>query len=181
MRLLPHAHSDAVPVRGIAIEAARHGAMLALRYLVAGDIRRVRLPGEGFSERTNGLWQRTCCEAFVRSSRSPAYWEFNFSPSRQWAAYSFERYREGMTPEPAVSDPRIGLQSDDGKFVLSASLDLSGIAALRGSEDWQLGLSAIVEDRDGNKSYWALAHPSGKPDFHHLESFVLVLSPHSAA
>ena len=33
--------------------------------------------------------------------------------------------------------------------------------------DWQLGLSAILEEIDGTKSYWALAHPPGdKPDFH---------------
>ena len=32
---------------------------------------------------------------------------------------------------------------------------------------WALGLSAILEEQDGTKSYWALAHPPGdKPDFH---------------
>ena len=33
--------------------------------------------------------------------------------------------------------------------------------------EWQLGLSAILEEKDGTKSYWALSHPGGdKPDFH---------------
>jgi hypothetical protein len=36
-----------------------------------------------------------------------------------------------------------------------------------------LGLSAVLEEQDGTKSYWALAHPpGGKPDFHHPDCFV---------
>ena len=32
---------------------------------------------------------------------------------------------------------------------------------------WDLGLSAVLEEKDGTKSYWALAHPNAdKPDFH---------------
>ena len=30
-----------------------------------------------------------------------------------------------------------------------------------------LALSAVIEAIDGAKTYWALAHPSDKPDFHH--------------
>jgi hypothetical protein len=39
----------------------------------------------------------------------------------------------------------------------------------------RLGLSAVIEATDGTISYWALAHPSDKPDFHHPDSFVLEL------
>ena len=39
----------------------------------------------------------------------------------------------------------------------------------------RLGLSAVVEDVDGILSYWALRHPSGKPDFHHTDAFALQL------
>ena len=36
----------------------------------------------------------------------------------------------------------------------------------------QLGLSAVLEEKDGTKSYWALAHPRGdKPDFHAPDCF----------
>jgi hypothetical protein len=27
-------------------------------------------------------------------------------------------------------------------------------------------LSAVIEDEDGNVTYWALAHPGTQPDFH---------------
>ena len=40
----------------------------------------------------------------------------------------------------------------------------------------QLGLSAVIEEVNGRKSYWALAHPVGKPDFHHNDCFTLELS-----
>lgn len=39
----------------------------------------------------------------------------------------------------------------------------------------RLGLSAVIEGVDGAISYWALVHPSDKPDFHHPDSFVLDL------
>ncbi len=38
--------------------------------------------------------------------------------------------------------------------------------ALPAGEPWQLGLSAVLEEKDGTKSYWALAHGGEKPDFH---------------
>ena len=45
---------------------------------------------------------------------------------------------------------------------------------------WRLGLSAVIEALNGEKSYWALAHPPEKPDFHHPDSFTLDLSAESA-
>lgn len=39
----------------------------------------------------------------------------------------------------------------------------------------KIGLSAVIEETDGTKSYWALAHPDGPPDFHDPACFVLEL------
>jgi hypothetical protein len=36
-------------------------------------------------------------------------------------------------------------------------------------------LTAVVEDAHGRRSYWALRHPAGGPDFHHRDGFALVL------
>jgi hypothetical protein len=33
----------------------------------------------------------------------------------------------------------------------------------------------VIEETNGRKSYWALAHPPGKPDFHHSDCFALGL------
>ena len=46
---------------------------------------------------------------------------------------------------------------------------------------WRIGLSAVIEERHGRKSYWALAHPPGKPDFHHDDCFAIELPAPSAA
>lgn len=43
-----------------------------------------------------------------------------------------------------------------------------------------VGLSAVIEEADGTKSYWALAHPPGKPDFHHGDGFALEMAPTAA-
>jgi hypothetical protein len=37
-------------------------------------------------------------------------------------------------------------------------------------------VSAVIEENSGAKSYWALKHPPGKPDFHHADGFDLTLS-----
>lgn len=57
-------------------------------------------------------------------------------------------------------------------YALNAHLE---DAALGAASFRELGLSAVIEEADGTKSYWALAHPAGKPDFHAAESFALTL------
>ena len=39
--------------------------------------------------------------------------------------------------------------------------------------DAAIALSAVIEETDGTKSYWALRHPPGPPDFHHPDCFAL--------
>ena len=48
--------------------------------------------------------------------------------------------------------------------------------ALMALADWRLGLSAVIEEKDGGTSWWALAHPPGKPDFHHDDCFAARLA-----
>ena len=54
---------------------------------------------------------------------------------------------------------------------------LGGTIAVPADAQWQLGLSAVIEERDGAKSFWAMAHPEGAPDFHHRSCFAATLSP----
>jgi hypothetical protein len=54
-------------------------------------------------------------------------------------------------------------------------------AALPVNLAWQAALAAVIEERDGAKSYWALAHPLGKPDFHDPNCFILDLAASEAA
>jgi hypothetical protein len=54
---------------------------------------------------------------------------------------------------------------------LQATVELRSLLALSRQSPWRVGLSAVIEDTSGRKSYWALAHPPGKPDFHHEDCF----------
>jgi len=67
------------------------------------------------------------------------------------------------------------VRSDGACFELRASLDLNRLADLPSNGPWRLGLSAVIEEAGGGRSYWALAHPPGKPDFHHSDCFALEL------
>jgi hypothetical protein len=58
-----------------------------------------------------------------------------------------------------------------GRYELDASLQLNALADLPSDAPWQLNLSAVIEEKSGRKSYWALAHPPGKADFHHPDCF----------
>ncbi len=130
------------------------------------------LPAVEHAERRDGLWRTTCFEMFVRSDDQDQYWEFNFSPSRCWAAYSFDTYRKGAAELP-LAPPRITSWVDVTGYALRVELDV--IAPWASAS--RTGLSAVIEEADGTKSFWALAHPPGRPDFHHRDCFALELPP----
>ena len=163
---------------GIVVEVARpRPGNLALRYIVTGNLTDLRMPPLTAPERADGLWRQTCFEAFVRAAPDAAYYEFNFAPSTQWAAYRFNGYRRGMSVVDGISAPRIEVRSEGGFYELRASLELDRLPDLPRDAAWRPGLSAVIEETSGGMSYWALAHPPGKTDFHHSDCFALELAP----
>jgi len=115
------------------------------------------------------LWQTTCFEAFLRIPGAPAYREWNFAPSGEWAAYDFTSHRDGRS-DADVAPPHIRVEDNLTWWGLGATIAVDADAV------WALGLSAILEEADGTKSYWALAHPPGdKPDFHAPDCFAASL------
>jgi hypothetical protein len=180
MRLALRLHPDSLcsAVTRIDVDVARpHAGSLLLSYFVTGKIGDLRLPPVVTAARADGLWERTCFEAFVGTSGDAAYYEFNFAPSTQWAAYRFSSYRSGMRIATEMSAPQIDGQSSPERYILQAALELDWLSSLPSGARWRLGLSAVIEETSGRKSYWALAHPSGKPDFHHSDCFAHELSP----
>jgi hypothetical protein len=173
MRLPLRRHPDS-PCLGpehIEVELAARGDGLALSYVVTGKISDLSIPPVTTAVRSDELWRHTCFEAFACAPPDTRYYEFNFSPSTQWAAYSFGSYRTGMCVATEVGPPAITMRSSPDSFTLRATLDLEHLSGLPRQSIWHLGLSAIVENVSGQKSYWALAHPPGKPDFHHPTCF----------
>lgn len=150
---------------------ARVKNAVAVTFRVEGG-NAVLVPTPVSSLRTDGLWKTTCFELFVRPEGSDGYYEFNFSPSGAWAAYAFEGYRAGRR-DLEIDPPEIR-RLDCG---IAVTVDLSLIPQGR----WRVSLSAVIEEQNGAKSYWALAHPPGKPDFHHVDCFALELPAASGA
>jgi len=171
-----HPDSRCVAATRIEVEIARtHPASLVLHYFVTGKIGDLRMPPVTAPARAHELWRHACFEAFVRAPPSAAYYEFNFAPSMQWAAYRFSAYRRGMSVAKEVSAPRMEVQSSDEFYKLQASLELDEMSSLQSDTVWRIGLSAVIEETSGRKSFWALAHPSGKPNFHHSDCFAYEL------
>lgn len=151
---------------------------LELHYFVTGKTSDLRLPPRVAPTRGHELWQHTCFEVFIRPAPSDAYYEFNFSPSSAWAAYHFTNYRQGMSLASGMdvvgnmAPPLIEVTPHDAGFELRASLILDQLPDLLESAKWHLGVAAVIEQVSGNKSYWALAHPPGKADFHQARCFI---------
>jgi len=162
------------PVRRIDVEIASHPeGGLRLRYFLDGDVSRILVPAAASSERTDGLWEHTCFEAFIGGKGSNAYCEFNFSPSTQWAAYGFLSYRGGMVPLEYSTAPTVAASVTDDRIALEALIPLEALLALPGEDTLLLSLAAVIEESDGRLSYWALAHRAEIPDFHSPAGFVL--------
>jgi hypothetical protein len=172
-----HPDSTSAAASNVEVEAARpRDGTLALSFIVTGKISGLRLPSVVAPARTDGLWQHTCFEAFLGTPPKSDYYEFNFSPSKQWAAFHFGDYRAGMATL-GIDPPKIEITCDTESYMLRASLDLKQLDLAHGVRlGARLGLSAIIEDTNGNKSYWALAHAPGKPDFHRSDCFTHELS-----
>jgi len=172
--LSPHPQTRDGNVRAIEVRLARSAAVLAFTYTMLGDLTRLRMPATGVPKRSDELWRHTCFEAFIADERRNDYYELNFSPSRQWAIYYFERYRE-RGPLVDVPAAEIGVEQGSDSFRLDAKIDVGALAHLK-RDGLTIALAAVVEDNAGALSYWALRHPPGKPDFHHPDGFALKLS-----
>ena len=173
-----HPLTPSVAVRAIQARVRRMpDGLLDVSYVLEGDLHRLRIPAPTRPRVSDRLWQHTCCEIFIARRGLPAYHEFNFSPSGEWAVYSFERYREDAPRVANLAlDPRIAVRGSAGKLELDASIRLDRLSPIHRSTDLALALSAVVEDTQGALSYWALDHPPGKPDFHHSAGFTLMLA-----
>jgi hypothetical protein len=165
--LVRHPDSPSSPVNAIRVRYSRERDQLTLRYDVLGQLDQIRMPATEPMRRADELWKHTCLEAFV-GAPGGEYLELNISPASAWNAYAFTGYREGMRTA-AVDEPVLDVLVKPEVLVMHVAFwPVTGA---------RLGLSAVIEAMDGSVSYWALAHPPGKPDFHHADCFAIELPP----
>src|SRR5262252_10337584 len=125
---------------------------LIFTYVVTGTIGDLAVPSANAGTRTDELWRHTCFEAFIGSAQSVAYYEFNFAPSTQWAAYRFSDYRTDMRVAVEIKAPQITAHLSPERYILRASLELDQDLLSQGST-LRLGLSAVIKEASGQRSY----------------------------
>ncbi|MBM5812667.1 MAG: DOMON-like domain-containing protein [Gammaproteobacteria bacterium] len=146
-----------------------HG--LRLSFVVGGAPGELRFPPPGPAVRRDDLWRETCFELFLRPPAGTAYREFNFAPSGAWAAWTFADRRSGRRDLELPAAPAITCRYDVAQWQVEIRLPLAPEPALRA------GLSAVLQERDGELSYWALAHGGPRQDFHDPATQTLLLEP----
>lgn len=182
----------ATPIPNISItgEISFQNNIITLHYSLVGKLEDILLASKSLDpSRKNELWSRTCFEFFLAIKDQPQYWEFNMSPSGDWNVYHMDAYRrigfreetslqrlpfEFRNARVAQSSQRQHSRNESGMCTLDAVVDLNPI--LQPNQFLDIGITAVIQTTDGDETYWALAHPAPKADFHLRESFILGLA-----
>ena len=159
------------------LERAADQAILRINYQLVGDLGESPTallvpPTAEQPSRRDGLWEHTCLEAFVAAADGEPYWELNLAPSGDWAVYRFDGYRSGQQ-SPPLEAPAFGISARPEGLELQLRWALPEELADAGA--LSLGITAVLEQRNGAISYWALHHPGPQADFHLREGFRLQL------
>ena len=113
------------PVLAIQVSVRRSAnGELQMTFRLDGDISRIRIPSPAVPRIGTELWRHTCFEAFIAVEGHPAYHEFNFAPSGEWAVYAFSGYRNGGPVANETTQPQIAVRSTGNR------LELDGLVRL---------------------------------------------------
>lgn len=144
---------------------------IRLVYSLENPNHKLLIPATAKPAQRDGLWQHTCCEAFIAIIGQPQYLEFNFSPSGEWACYAFSDYRK-RTDWSDPPPPEIHTIKTDTSLQLEATILLDTLPAIFQDQLLELGISTVLEDKEQNLAYLALAHSQETPDFHRREQWI---------
>ena len=156
----------------ITSEITQDNHIINFRHELKSDIKKLDVPQIADKEaRKDELWQTTCFELFIGIENSPRYWEFNISPSGDWNVYRFDDYRQRMQEESKVES--LNIYIDRGFYDLLVGVDKFDLRNLTSENcNFNVSMTAVVKEKTGNISYWALKHCGEEADFHLRDSFV---------
>jgi hypothetical protein len=165
-----------IPALSLSGKLSLEDRFLNLQYSLAGETESILLPPASLvPSRKDELWKATCFEFFLAIRDQPGYWEFNMSPSGDWNVYRMDAYRRiGFREEAAIADLPFEIKKTTDGFFLDVAVDLTFVS--HSKEELQMGITAILQTKEGGETYWALAHPAPYADFHLRESFTLSLA-----
>jgi len=167
--------ADELPGIEISGGIGRVQNQFTVRYELTGGMEQILIPPVSVSPvRKGGLWKTTCFEFFLALPDRPQYWEFNMSPSGDWNVYKMDRYRRmGFREEKLIGGMQVEARNSADGFTLRAIVDVKSIFEV--DQVVEAGVTAVIRSRTGHESYWALAHPGGRADFHLREGFIIRL------
>jgi hypothetical protein len=166
-----HHATSSERVASVGVRASLAQGRLRLSYRIEAGTALLRIPEPHDPIRRDGLWQHTCAEMFVATDPT-GYYEWNFAPSGDWACYAFRSYRDRIEPDPQAAAPWISLRQHAERLEIEVALALDWLDAAGWQVPLRLALSAVIEECDGRRSYWALRHAGARPDFHDSKGFV---------
>jgi hypothetical protein len=153
-------HPDCLagPITAISasIEPTKSGCRTTFR--ATGDLDSIIIPAGDGPLRTDNLWKTTCFEIFWQPRGGAYYREFNLSPSTRWACYDFDDFRLNSRDGPA----QVVIQCRREGDALIVEADITSELPLPAD----VALNGIIEDKQGNIQFWALAFQPGKAEFH---------------
>jgi hypothetical protein len=178
-RLFPHPTTPDPRLRALTAEVRRAAnGDVAIAYRLDGDLAAIALDAPAPPRFVLGLWERTCVEAFVALEGGEAYLEINVSPACEWTVLELRARRQRTrVRSDADAEPMIDSRIRRSTLALDVTLPLARLWPAAATSALRIGLSAVIASASGERSYWALRHPPGAPDFHSPESFALRLEP----
>jgi hypothetical protein len=121
------------------------------------------------------LWEKTCFEFFIKNERD-SYMEFNFSPCFEWNCFYFEKKGNPLKEYAPMERPKTDILNSMDHFLLMVEIkkDFFPEGFFAGATNLTnicAGITGVIKEKNGNLSYWALAHADTRPNFHHFDSF----------
>ena len=145
---------------------------IQISYQLNGDLSQLLIPELQAPSASDNLWKHSCFELFIAQADTENYYEFNFSPSTLWAAYAFNSYR--VRQEWDIKNvPNLRISQTLNQLQVEATLNLTDLPLLNFNKNWLIGLSAVIETKHNDLSYWAIKHPEAQLNFHHRDGFIL--------
>jgi hypothetical protein len=171
--LARHPASPSRPEIAVRVRAARMADSIgSIGFRLDGIISQILIAAPSPAGAPKQLWRHTCLEVFIAAEGRSAYHEFNFAPSGEWEIYAFTGYRDGGPISNEAIRPELSIRQTEEALELDAMIQLNRVSPAYANAPLRLGLAAVIEARDG-LSYWALHHPTDKPDFHDPRGFAM--------
>jgi hypothetical protein len=170
--LRPFPADSNVPQIEINGRVNRKDNILSIEYQLFGDLNSISIsPPANPPSRQFHLWEATCFEFFIGIPGDRNYWEFNLSPSGDWAIFALDDYRQGLRDETAFTSLPFKVDRYPNYITLNLEFDLSELVLLE--QDLEISVTAVIKSSQDELSHWAITHSGKEADFHLRDSFAI--------